>query len=70
MSNQKSEQKKQLFALEAPQATEQLMAARLELQSLRAKAAGSDLKNVRAIRKVRTTIARLATRLKQLQATK
>jgi ribosomal protein L29 len=59
-------EKQELLALETPQALERLAAARLELQTLRAKAAGNDLKNVRSIRKVRTTIARLTTRLKQL----
>jgi len=60
--------KKEIRAFEEPQAVKELLSARQELQALRAKAAGSDLKNVRAIRAMRQSVARLATRVRELKA--
>ena len=47
-----------------------LKETREELRQLNTKAAGHDLKNVRAIRKLRLVIARVSTRLSELKASK
>ncbi len=57
---------KEIKNQEAPQTQRLLLEAQQELQHLRSRVALSDLKNVRQIRQIRKTIARLKTHLNSL----
>lgn len=58
--------KKEINALDEAGVNRRLTECRTELRSVRVKAAGQDLKNVRSIRELRRELARLLTRRHQL----